>query len=84
MFTVNCPESLKYILYSDTYKDSYCLLCTNTVLLLTFIVKYNEAVLTLSVFSLAGRMSNQSEILQNVGENFHVLLLRRIRKLSEN
>jgi hypothetical protein len=50
----------------------------------TFVVKYNEAGSTLSMFSLAGRMSNQSEILQNVGEEFPMLVLRRISKLGKN
>jgi hypothetical protein len=36
------------------------------------------------MFSLAGGMSNQSEILQNVGEEFSVLVLRRISKLGKN
>ena len=36
------------------------------------------------MFSLAARMSNQSEILQNVGEEFPKLVLRRISKLGKN
>jgi len=47
-------------------------------------MKYNEAGSTLSMFSLAARMSNQSEILQNVGEEFPKLVLRRISKLGKN
>jgi hypothetical protein len=47
-------------------------------------MKYNEVGSTLSVFSLAGRMSNQSEILQNVGEEFPMLVLRRISRLGKN
>ena len=54
------------------------------MLLLTFIVKYNEAFPAFSIFSLSGRMSSQSEILQNAGEEFHMLVLRLIIKLSEN
>jgi len=49
----------------------------------TFVLKYNEAGSALSMFSLAGRMSNQSEILQNVGEEFRMLVLRRISELGE-
>ena len=50
---------------------------------MTFVLKYNEAGSALSMFSLAGRMSNQSEILQNVGEEFRMLVLRRISELGE-